>query len=1457
MKPLPAEPATVLSRYLGNKRTMWAAAKDAAGKAGNAFAKPVGMLRAVTKRIVEPFGGSGIHGAMFKRALPGVSRTLNDRDPIVHEIHRLAKEDPAELERQVNAVGDAWEQKIEELAALANAGGSNADVAARTKEFVTSIKRTVGGEVSLHAIGEAATDWSDGNHVAAVDKIRVAARNSQGHAAELAGDTVTPKPTDARDMLATAGKGDTLVLDPPYIETAGYAEGSDMSKDIAAAERFVREDMAAALARGAHIIYTNAPHPILMRALQDIGLHTDVVWVRSHGLRERTLRDPPHPDPSKNVKGARLSERPEVVAYSDPARDYQQAAGKPAEASGGARPVADGGAPDAPGSRGPARLSEAQHALAVEDAKGLRGVTVERDAAGNSVVRLDGVEKPLPLVPDTRAVEDLNPRTWLNSVLSRSRPDEVAQAIAQAARERGLQPPAWTRRKGLSRQDVIDAWNGMAGQKKGQELQRAVMEDHRPGATVIINGKPVGFDAAIQLGEGYSGKELREETWHLGWHVLKDTEKADVLSKLSPERRELAAGDSNLAMEEGTGVLMRAWANTVQRGKPSTGWLSTKMRAIRTSLAKLLPFLAPRVDRVQKLAEEFGEGRVFKRVQDAQSAPGSTEAASVTLKARRAQAEMSDENRTTLAEQDREANDILTDETKLNQMLAAAKSDTLTSAQAQALRVGTQESLSQALGLITKKGLDPALADYAAFAHLHMLANRKAGQELRALQNVQETNLQKVLGPLTTPRGVWAQKIRQAGSEARAKQILDEWKARNNLILDKLAARGIDLRDEGFQRDIDGGMRADSVNLLRYEMDTEANDSMTWKGFLADLSAGRVVSDLTMRNLLWLGSAVSQGAGAGIYGARAGVRAGVESLSKGIKSLDPEVVAGFGGRAEAARHIVTSLMTGAKMALESVRTGNSVAKPKLTGHGMGEENLETIEYHSFIQDLARLSGKSLGSEAIGKNVGTAARVAVGPGLEAVRFVDELTWATTYDMTRRMLAAKRADGRDIEDVIQDPDIIDEAKQHADRVTQRMRPDRGTVFGEFFGSVEALRSPTAGGALAKGPWRWLYNPWFHIMPIFRSVAILTGDAAKIAAAPIRGVQGGATLMTVRSPEKLQAYADGRGISPEAARRELTHRFFDQMTDATLGGLGMAIVAMLDPDLLPAPRGGVEKQAETKVRDIAQPQGAFAGKSLARLSPVYESSQVFATARDMLNGEANSEQAITGLGRAILERPLLGGVKALFNPQTDPATGEQLSTYKSVLRQMARQVGGIGAPHETTRRALTEGTQRRTADPSEFFLPLGNARVEAKGLTGESRSVPTGILTRGLFGTAPTGSADEVRLAKLLVKLNDKANEQVNAAKPAGERAKSGEAGWWPGRLNQDLEDPADRRFVERMSVEQQERMHELTGKAWFKALGPQLDRLEKVGEKNPKAALDAMQRIRSNAAQAAKLTVANER
>jgi hypothetical protein len=532
-----------------------------------------------------------------------------------------------------------------------------------------------------------------------------------------------------------------------------------------------------------------------------------------------------------------------------------------------------------------------------------------------------------------------------------------------------------------------------------------------------------------------------------------------------------------------------------------------------------------------------------------------------------------------------------------------------------------------------------------------------------------------------------------------------------------------------------------------------------------------------------------------------------------------------------------------KMGMEAVQTGNSVAKPKLSGRETGDEGevAGNSEYRSFLQDI--------GESAKMPWLGTTLRVGVGPGLEAVRFVDEMTWATTFDMARRTIAAGRvkSSGRSLEEVMQDPDVTVDAAVHADRVTQRTRPDEKTAFGKAFRAVEVLRSPTLGGSVP-------YNPLFHFMPIYRSVALLTAEAGKMILAPARGAQAVMSLRALRSPEKLQAYADAMNISPEAAKRQLSQRFFDQLTDAAMGAVGYAAAAALGSGLLPAPRGGTESASETKVRDLANPQGAVAGVNTTRMSPVYETLQAAATARDLASGKLGAEEGIVGLGRALLDKPLLGGIKGLLGKQTNPKTGEPMSTPDYMLQQMRRQALAIGSPWASTARA-GETEQHRVGD-SDALTPVGDQRVKAYGLTGEGRPTPAGILTRGLVGTGARAGANEKQLAALLVRLNDAQDAKVNEGRPAGSRAKSPGA-FWPSSLAKDLPTEEDRRFVERMTPEQQERMNELTGRAWWAMLEPRMQALEKLGETNPGAALKRMSAMRSGAAARAKATILRER
>jgi len=1169
----------------------------------------------------------------------------------------------------------------------------------------------------------------------------------------------------------------------------------------------------------------------------------------------------------------------------------------PAPAAG--LPVGTGAAdgPAGPGRPGAApridprrlgKLPDAVHQRLVDDAAGVRGVHVERDAEGHTFLRFDGTDTRVRIVYDTRPATERDARSWLESAIASGRQEDVglvAAAVASAARKLNLPPPGWSLNPAkLTAETLRDNWNRALKGKDTERVVRQAMEDSPVMAVALRPGDLAGYEHAIGLTPAYEGRQIQEETWHLGWRVLPDTLKQEVIDRLPVHQREAARRSSTAATEAATALLARLWREHAARGAKPRSWFGRVIAAMRTALQKLAPFLAPKPDRVRELAREFGEGRVFRRLDEAEGG-GEAEAQSVQLSARRKMAAETDEGRNTWEEVSAQAEAIIRDGPRLNAMIEKLDKPVgqrdLTQAEARALTMLAEEASLRMLGRAanamrdpnsTLAGLSQDVLDQAAWATLALQANRDAGQRLRNLANdPYAPNLSKVMAPFTEMSGGWKQRALKARTKAAKAQVTKEWEAWKDKILTKLAARGFDLRDPAMARDIDG-MEADSVANLRFEIAQEIKRSRGWKERWADYSTGRLASELTMRNLLTLGSPIPQIPTSAYFGLRGQMRAAVESLSGAVDGLDPELLAGFGGRAQAAQHIGQSVIQGIRFGIESVLTGDSIAKGRLTGrtdYGADTDSGEVMagmEYVSVLQDV----GDQLKDLTKVPGIGAALRVGMGPGLEAVRFIDDVTWTTTFEMTRRTLAAAKAkaQGGELLDYIQDQTIVDDAARHADRVTQRSRPDEKTIGGKVFKLVEGLRSPTLGGVLSKGAWRFLYWPPMHLMPIFRTVALLTGEAGRVLGAPVRGAQGLKTLRLLRNADELQAQALEEGIAPAQLRRRLTDRYLDQMTDFVVGTLAYTLAATLGQSLLPAPEGEQTDPAEARAKELLRPTGDTPVGGLQRLSPVYETAMGAAATREALKkilaepswrtSKEAAVEAMTATGRAILEKPLLSGAKALISTPRDPVTGEKQSLPDYFAEQARRQLLGFGSPYRHLARA-SETRQTRSADPAKV-TGLTEERVTSYGLTGETRSAPggpAGIVKRGLFGNVPKAEGNERRVLEMIEKLNTQLDEKLAREAPVGTRPKPGEGGWWPDTLYKDLPSEEDRRFVKRMSVKQQEELNRLAGERWWKMLSPQLDRIEKMGADNPKAALTIMQRMRSAAARAARYEVERAR
>lgn len=1466
------------------------------------------------RRVVDAFGGSGLPTQMARRIVPGAGRAINDLNPEVVNLHTQVRDNPDAVVAEGHRLFDDFAREVlepgydteaQQFAGLTfadnfsrRAPGSEAERAAlMSLRFSKLTGGALGkGEPTVEDI-PGGIKWAELAAARGTSREKIALlkrqfeANIRGHSQSLQGTEITQK--DARQILTDAQQGDIVFVDPPYYAKDEGGDvldyGAEYGADLTTVEgnlAFVRDSVFPAAQRGVQTIYSNYWNDAVAQVFTDAGFK--VRKVARQGQHGKVVHEIIAWNPDGAAIRAEPTGAPAGAGAAPPGGAGPAAVGAgaaapvvpstgPSPAPAGAAPVRPGGADGGPrpSARLGGKLSDAAHQLAVADAAGVRGVTVGRDADGHTTISLDlgGGEKLTGrLVADERPDVEAPKDAWMASMLSRNRPEVVARALRDAIVEAyptALVPSWLTDTRPPSIEKLVGSWKAI--QQKFPQAVLKLMEKAPRLAVLLPNGKAYGADFAIGLTKHYQGRELREETWHLGWHTLTEAEKGLLLKRLPPAQRASVLGaDGHVlrpqhALELGTDLLAKLYDRHLREGRKPSGWFGSLLARMRAKVEKLMPFFAPKIDAGMELAKEFGEGRIFQRMRKDAPKVGDEAMATASLRdTRRKVAAESDEGRTTVAAMNERAERILRDETLWGETMEAAKDDPrkLSQDQVRALNIAAADTLRASLTGGGEAKQAKLLDDYDMIAALRMRANRVSAQDLRALQeddrNAMPTD--RVVKPLLKPSGYWKRQLDKADTPDKAAEVMRRWRERNDRVLDALKRRGIDLRDEATRRAIDDA-EADAVAALEYTVDAETRAQRSLQERWGDLTAARVVSDATMRTLLWPGSATLQGVSTANFAGRSGVRAGVESLLRGVDGLDKDVLAGFGGRREALGHMLASVATGMRLGLESVYTGDSVAKAKLAGREAGEEIMAGQEFRSPLQDWAEQPIKLPGLKAfkLPSWVGFLARTSAGPGLEAVRFVDEMVWTTTFDATRRMLGAKRAQesGRAVEEAMADQDIADAAVAHADRVTQRTRPDADTPFGAAFKGLELLRSPSLGGALTHQrighASKLLYNPLFHIMPIFRSVALLTAEAGKYAAAPVRGVQAAGTLRKLKSPERIAEMAAERGVGEGEIRRELTNDLLEQMTDTMIGMLGYGIVAALSEEDLPAPRGGNESAQEERTRDLAKPQGTLAGTNIQRMSPVYEALQAAAAARDVVEGRQSTNEALTGLGRAILEKPILGGVKSLFRPQTDPRTGEPMSMSEYAWSQIKRQTLSPGAAWAATARAFTETEQTRPGDPDN--AGIGQERMPVSGLTGEGRTVNTGIIGRGIFGLSPRAKASEQRVADLIVRLNDAAEAEARKTLEPGQRLSG--VGWWPDEVKKDLPVEGNRQAVERMTPEQRARMERLTGEAFWKALQPRLEEIERVGTKQPQAALKAMQRLRAGAAKQAFAAVWTER
>lgn len=276
-----------LSGYLGNKKTMLdAGAYD-------------GILpdSARFNRVIEPFGGSGLLGNALNAKLRA-ARTLNDLDPHISNFH-------AQVQQAPDAVVGHVRRMLGEIDSLR---GPDIPLNGETSKSVISWwKQQIAQRDRAETDGPAKAAWTliqNNGSISVMGKGQRIIKTEKGVprwnvAPDLAGKmeaqirghhdalkTVTLTRLDAREILARAGKGDLVPVDPPYVAETGkksvadYDVGKDLTT-IPGAVDFILTDVKGAVERGAQVIYTNYARPEIVEALRRAGLKTRIVNRRS------------------------------------------------------------------------------------------------------------------------------------------------------------------------------------------------------------------------------------------------------------------------------------------------------------------------------------------------------------------------------------------------------------------------------------------------------------------------------------------------------------------------------------------------------------------------------------------------------------------------------------------------------------------------------------------------------------------------------------------------------------------------------------------------------------------------------------------------------------------------------------------------------------------------------------------------------------------------------------------------------------------------------------------------------------------------------------------------------------------------------------------------------------------------------------------------------------------------
>ena len=276
----PLERSNALRSYLGNKITM--------ARAG-AFNMIPNTWRDKWKRVVDVFGGSGLHGWQFGAGL-GLPVHYNELNPDVFTFQQLIKttEGGDQIKRVWNPIAEQiakwrlqnpkggyelhqtvnkwWKSTIDHL--------RREDATPAERATAILMENSIGTMGNTQALMDKNHKWkkgvaSLGDVSALFDKHRLNTQIWEGMTNEA-----------AQDLMPKLKPGDMVLLDPPYALTKKYEHGGELST-IPGAVKFIDQVVAPAVDRGISIVYTNSAHIPIVEALRKAGMETRIERVHT------------------------------------------------------------------------------------------------------------------------------------------------------------------------------------------------------------------------------------------------------------------------------------------------------------------------------------------------------------------------------------------------------------------------------------------------------------------------------------------------------------------------------------------------------------------------------------------------------------------------------------------------------------------------------------------------------------------------------------------------------------------------------------------------------------------------------------------------------------------------------------------------------------------------------------------------------------------------------------------------------------------------------------------------------------------------------------------------------------------------------------------------------------------------------------------------------------------------